>query len=44
MENGHVDTGGKVKGGINWENGIDIDTLLCVKQIASRNLLYSTES
>ena len=24
VENEHVDTGGKVKGGMNWENGIDM--------------------
>ena len=34
---------GKV-GGKNWEIRIDIDTLLCVKQIASWNLLSSTEN
>ena len=32
------------RGGLNWENGIDIRTLQCVKQIASRNLWYSTGS
>ena len=31
------------KGGeMNWEIGVDIYTLPCVKQIASGNLLYST--
>ena len=28
-------------GGVNWENGTDIYTLLCVKQITNKNLLYS---
>ena len=28
--------------GINWEIGIDIYTLLCIKQTANKNLLYST--
>ena len=27
---------------MNWEIGIDIYTLLCVKQITNKNLLYST--
>ena len=29
-------------GGINWEIGIDIYTLLSIKQITNENLLYST--
>ena len=29
--------------GKNWENGIDIYTLLCIKQMASGKLLYSKE-
>ena len=29
-------------GGINWEFGIDIYTLLYIKQIISKDLLYST--
>ena len=33
--------GGK-GGGMNWEIGIDIYTLLCIKQITNENLLYST--
>ena len=27
-------------GGMNWEVGIDIDTLICIKQITNKNLLY----
>ena len=27
---------------INWEIGIDIYTLLCIKQTTNKNLLYST--
>ena len=34
--------GGKREGGINWEIGIDIYTLLCVKQITNKDLLHST--
>ena len=29
-------------GGINWQIGIDIYTLLCIKYITKKNLLYST--
>ena len=29
-------------GGINWEIGIDIYTLLYIKYITNKNLLYST--
>ena len=32
----------KVWGGINWEIGIDIYTLLYIKQITNKDLLYST--
>ena len=36
--------GGKVEGGggggMNWEIGIDIYTLICIKQITNKNLLY----
>ena len=35
-------TKGEREGGINWEIGIDIYTLLCIKQINSKDLLYST--
>ena len=41
VENGHVTWGGRC-GGINWGIEIDIYTVPCVKQVASRNLLYST--
>ena len=29
-------------GGMNWEIGIDMYTLICIKQIINENLLYST--
>ena len=29
---------------MNWETGVDVYTLLCVKQITNENLLYSTGS
>ena len=29
-------------GGVNWEIGIDIDTLLYLKQLTNKDLLYST--
>ena len=32
------------KGEVNWETGIDIQTLLCMKQITNENLLYSTRN
>ena len=31
-------------GGLNWEIGINIHTLLCAKQIASESMLYSIGS
>ena len=31
-------------GGINWKNGIDIYTLLYIKYITNKDLLYNTES
>ena len=37
--------GGKVAGGcggMNWEIGIDMYTLICIKQITNENPLYST--
>ena len=33
---------GKGVGGMNWETGIGIYTLLCIKQITKENLLQST--
>ena len=44
IENGHVDTVGEGEGGMNWEIRFDTNTLQCVKQIASGNLLHSTGS
>ena len=35
-------TKGKRGDGVNWEIGIDIYTLLCIKQLTNGNLLYST--
>ena len=35
--------GGRRVGGINWKIGIDIYTLLCVKQITSKNLLCTPQ-
>ena len=37
--------GGKVAGGwggggMNWEIGIDMYTLICIKQVTNKNLLY----
>ena len=44
VENIHMSTkGGKQGGGgsgMNWEAGIDIYTLICIKQITNKNLLY----
>ena len=31
-------------GGINWKIGTDIYTLLYIKQVTNKNLLYSTET
>ena len=31
---------GEGESGMNWENRFDINTLPCVKQITSKNLLY----
>ena len=42
VENKHTDTKGEKGDGMNWEVGIDIYTLLCIKQIINENLLYST--
>ena len=32
--------GGGGGGGMNWEIGIDIYILICIKQITNKNLLY----
>ena len=32
--------GGGGGGGMNWEIGIDIYTLICIKWITNKNLLY----
>ena len=32
--------GGAGGGGMNWEIGIDMYTLICIKQITNKNLLY----
>ena len=37
-------TKGESGGEINWEIGTDVYTLLYIKQITNRNLLYSTEN
>ena len=37
-------TKGKVGGRINWEIGIDIYTLLHMKQVTDKNLLYITRN
>ena len=34
----------KRRGGMNWEIGIDIYTLLCTKEITNENLLYNAEN
>ena len=36
---GEVAVGGG-GGGMNWEIGIDIDTLICIKWITNKKLLY----
>ena len=45
VENKHMDTkagerGKSGGGGMNWEIGIDIYTLICIKWITNMNLLY----
>ena len=43
MQRINVQTSRQKRGsGMNWETGIDIYTLLCIKQITNQNLLYST--
>ena len=44
VEKGCVYMGEGRGGEMNWEIGIDICALPCVKQIASGNLLYNTGS
>ena len=34
------ESGGGVGSGMNWEIGIDIYTLICIKWITNENLLY----
>ena len=46
VENRHVDMGwgdGRREGGLNWEIRFDINTLPCVKYIASGKLLISAQ-
>ena len=33
-------SGDRGGGGMNWEIGIDIYTLICIKEITNKNLLY----
>ena len=40
----NMGTRGGRSNGMNWDIGIDIYTLLCMKQITNENLLYSTEN
>ena len=40
VENKSMDTKGDGGSGMNWEIGIDIYTLICIKQITNKNLLY----
>ena len=42
VENKLMVTKGEMGGGINWEIGIDIYTLLYIEQIPNKNLPYST--
>ena len=44
VENRYVDTEQEGEGGMSWESRIDIDTLPCVKQLASGRLLHSPGS
>ena len=41
VQNKHMDTKVGMEGVMNWEIGIDIYTLMCLKQITSENLFYS---
>ena len=43
VENKRMDTKGRKQGGgggMNWEIGIDVYTLICIKYITNKNLLY----
>ena len=42
QENKEKEKKGKKWGGINWEIGMNICTLLCIKLMTSEDLLYST--
>ena len=42
IENKCMETKGGRWGGMNWEIGINIYVLLCIKLIINENLLYST--
>ena len=35
-ENKRMDTKGRRGGGMNWETGIDVYTLMCIKQITNK--------
>ena len=40
LQGGKVAGGGGGGGVMNWETGIDIYTLICIKCITNKNLLY----
>ena len=44
VENKYMDTkggsGGGGGGGMNWEIGIDMQTLICIKWMTNKNVLY----
>ena len=42
MQKTNMVTKGEWEGGINWETGTDINTLLNRKQIPNKNILYRT--
>ena len=44
MENKHIVAKRESEGGVNWEAGIDVYTLLYIKEITGENLLYSTRN
>ena len=43
MDTKGVKRGGWVGGAMNWEIGIDMYTLICIKQITNKNLLYKNK-